>query len=78
MTCSHCGAPVEKALASCRYCGTEYSAQRARPRLTRAEREQLRKDARARYKAGDVLTFDEFVAKHENGAARGRGGIGLG
>ena len=34
-------------------------------RLTLEEREQLRQGAEARYKAGQYLTFEEFIAKHE-------------
>ena len=37
----------------------------SRPRLTADGREQLRREACARYEAGIFLTFDEFVRKHE-------------
>ncbi len=41
------------------------TAEPSRPRLSASEREKLRDEACARYEAGQYLTFDEFVAKHE-------------
>ncbi len=33
-----------------------------KPRMTAAQREALRREAAARYEAGEYLTFEEFVA----------------
>ena len=34
-------------------------------RMTPEERERLRQEADARYRSGEFLTFEEFIAKHE-------------